>query len=704
MAQPGSKTFIAPSSKQTSETTESQATKTEQTNSPTTRDKTHSNKNLSRRSRFLTVENFIIIWLDFNIHQSNQDNQNSIAQLRRIVNSIQTFTDSDRCIDYLTDVQNEKVVLIVSGSFGQQVVHLIYEITQLVSIYVFCGDKVEHSQWASNYKKVKGVFTQIEALYHELKMDVRLSENALTPISVIPKSSTTDLDELDPSFMYSQLLKEILLDDDYFDPKQKQELIDFCRVQYADNDNGLKIIDEFERNYPRESPIWWYTRDCFVYPMLNKALRTQDIEVIIKMGFFVRDLHEHIEQLHSQREHRQELIVFRGQGLFQPEFDKISNSKGGLLAFNNFLSTSTDRLVSLLYAESTREDHDLIAVLFQIKIDPSTVTTPFASLDKVSFFSDQEKEVLFSMHTVFRIGETTQIEPRLFQIDLASTSDNDPQLQQVTEHMREMTLEPPGLDRMASLMSAMGEFDKAEDIYMTLLDMTSDEERQYLAHLHHQLGAVFQHKGDLSSALSHYQQSLDIDLTYLSPESPWLSPTYSNIGSVLRDQGDLDGALKYHERALRIDLHTSEPDQLSIANHQNNIGAVFTDQGKYDEALKSYEHVLEIVLVHLPPRHPDLAFAYNNIGKVHHEMSDNLSALLYYQKALEIRQRSLPPHHPLLADTHHNMSFVLDNLHRTKEAIEHAERAVDIVRRSLGSHHPRVQKDQQYLDELRRKV
>jgi hypothetical protein len=51
------------------------------------------------------------------------------------------------------------------------------------------------------------------------------------------------------------------------------------------------MIDDFEQNYDKPSPVWWYTLECFTYKMLNRALREQDVGIIIKMGFFVRDLH-----------------------------------------------------------------------------------------------------------------------------------------------------------------------------------------------------------------------------------------------------------------------------------------------------------------------------------------------------------------------------------------------------------------------------
>ena len=58
------------------------------------------------------------------------------------------------------------------------------------------------------------------------------------------------MNELDQSFLYSYVLKEILLEMKH-DDKFKEDLVQFCRVQYSGNVKKLKIIDEFEQNYDK---------------------------------------------------------------------------------------------------------------------------------------------------------------------------------------------------------------------------------------------------------------------------------------------------------------------------------------------------------------------------------------------------------------------------------------------------------------------
>jgi tetratricopeptide (TPR) repeat protein len=651
------------------------------------------------------IENFIVIWLDSNMNETNDDYRNSLTSLRHIVNTIKTFTNTNSCIDFLIQIKDEKVFMIVSGALAQTTVPHMQPMSKIDSIYIFCGNKAKYELWAKEWIKVKGVFTQIEPICDSLKRDTQQCDNNLTPISILAAtdSSNRDLNELDQSFMYSQLLKEILLELKY-EIGLKTELVDFCRIHYRGNIGELKIIDEFEEQYEHHSPIWWYTRECFTYSMLNKALRTQDIAIIIKMGFFVRDIHRQIEQLHSASGNQRPLTVYRGQGMFNGEFEKMSRSKGSLVSFNNFLSTSVDRQVSLLFARMAQNNPDLTAILFRMNIDPALTSSPFAQLNNISYYSDSEKEILFSMHTVFRIGEIEQIENGLWQVELTLTSDNDGQLKRLTERIKTEIGAGTGWHRLSQLMIKMGEFDKAKEISQTLLDSASDNDARTIASCHHQLGYVNDEKGDLTSALFHYRQSLDISLTYLPPDDPSLASTYSNIGSIYKKQGDDNAALEHFQRALSIDLHVSHPDQLQIATHYNNIGMVLKRQDKYDEALKNYEHALEIKLAHLPPRHPSLATAYSNISGIYQSRKDYSKALSFLEKTLEIKQKSLPPNHPSLIVTHRNMATAFDGLHRYEEAVQHAQHAVEIARRAFDTDHSEVKENQEYLDELRQKL
>ena len=117
------------------------------------------------------------------------------------------------------------------------------------------------------------------------------------------------------------------------------------------------------------------------------------------------------------------------------------------MSFNNFLSTSLDREVSLAFAESNHDNPDLIGVLFEITIEPTISCTSYANVRDTSAYQTEE-EILFSMHSVFRIGQINRIDgnDRPWQVKLALTSDSDPELLTLTS---KHTRRDKTIDRMA---------------------------------------------------------------------------------------------------------------------------------------------------------------------------------------------------------------------------------------------------------------
>jgi hypothetical protein len=291
--------------------------------------------------------------------------------------------------------------------------------------------------------------------------------------------------------MHAQILKEIILESKQ-DDTAKKEFVDFCCAHYAENDAQSKKIHDFERLYECHSPIWWYTKELFVYSILNKALSTQEIDTIIKMGFFVQDSHQQIEQIHSKARQTSKMIIYRGQGASYDEFEKMKKSDGGLLSFNNFLSTSIDRDISYAFAESAGDNRPSTEIVYHIEIDPLVSTVPFASSDNISHHGNVEKEFLFSMHTVFRIGGITKMKDRLWQVNLTLTKDNDRQLKQLTDHIRREIQNKHGWLRMARLMSRMGKFNNALKIFNLILETSSISNNDQNIASYHDMAVAYQ--------------------------------------------------------------------------------------------------------------------------------------------------------------------------------------------------------------------
>ena len=645
-------------------------------------------------NRCRRIQKFLLIWLDVNMDSSKGDDtfSHSIADLCDVVSSIHTFMDIDECIDFLTDVKYEKVIMILHDEVGDNVMSSLHQISQLIAVFILSDNKLKYKQtMMMDWSKVKGVFTDVTRISKSIKRLLRRydKDNILFSCITAENVMSPNLDQLPPSFMYTQLIKETLFDMEYPECCVKN-LATYCRQLSDEQRFNSQAITEFEQNYRSDSAIWWYTSQYFIYSTVNKALRNLDTQALVKMAFFIRDLHRQLEQLHKQQLNTgstsQAFTVYRGQGLFGEDFQKLRKTKGGLLSFNNFLSTSLNRDISYSFALSVSDITSLIPILFHITVDPSKSTTPFACIDYFSYYSD-EKEILFSMNAVFRIDEITQdVEhERLYEVKLTLTNDNDPQLSILKQRMRE-ELKGVGWHRMGQLMLQVGDFNAAEQLYMELLKNTNDE-RDNSAYID-RLATAKYHQGEYEEALKYFQKSIEIDEPTLGENHPSLSDSYNNIALVYNDMGEYSKALEYYEKTCKIDetaLPNNHPD---LATSHNNIALVYNNMGEYSKALEYYEKSIEIRKIALPKNHPDLATSYSNIGQVYNNMGEYSKALEYYEKDIGIKKIALPKNHPDFAISYSNIGQVYNKMGEYSKALKYYEKSIEIRKIALPENHP----------------
>ncbi|CAF0714535.1 unnamed protein product [Adineta steineri] len=642
-----------------------------------------------RQPRQRMAQNCLLLWVDTSIDQTNEDYENTLKQIRSVTGDVNIFTERDACIDFLTDAQEDiKSFLVVKDTMFQQIMPLINDIPQLDGVYIFNDINTLHEEWTKKWQKIKSVHANIDHICQGLQSDIKQYHQgsiAMSFITVNEMASTNNLNELDPTFMYTQLFKEILLDMEH----NKQAIKDF--ITYCRHNDCLSStnINRFEKEYNAELAIWWYTFPSNIYSMLNYALRTLDADIIINMGFFLRDVHKQIQQLYKQQVSSyggKSFKIYRGQGLTKLDFEKLQKTKGGLMSFNNFLSTSKDKEVSLEFAECASTKPDTVGILFIMSINPCIKSVPFASIKEMSHLKEEE-EILFSMHTVFRVGAIHQIDKnnQLYQVELQLTSDDDQELRVLTDRIRKEAV-GTGWQSLGTLLLKIGQFNKGEELYNVLLEQTSAEGEK--AHYYVCLGYVKNDLGDYEKAIWFLEKALEIQEKNFPPNHPDLATSYNNIGSVYNSMGEQSKAISFFEKALEIQEKTLPLNYADLGKTYNNIGSVYFITEDYSKALSFFEKALEILLKILPANHPHLATSYNNIAGVCHNMGEYSKALSSHEKALEIRQKNLPANHPHLATSYNNIGLVCADKEEYSKALSFYEKALEIRLKTLPLHHP----------------
>ena len=100
------------------------------------------------------LEIFSIIWVD--ALENDEEIRATEKKLRKTINHLKRFNNVKQCQQYIEKTsQNNRLILVVSGRYGRELVPVIYQLRQITSIYVYCMDRDSNLKWSRSYTKVK---------------------------------------------------------------------------------------------------------------------------------------------------------------------------------------------------------------------------------------------------------------------------------------------------------------------------------------------------------------------------------------------------------------------------------------------------------------------------------------------------------------------------------------------------------------------
>ncbi|CAF0800437.1 unnamed protein product [Adineta steineri] len=489
------------------------------------------------RPRVRTTKTFLLVWLHNSTDTvNNNDYQNIIIELQQAVSGVHRFTDADEMVDFITDVAEEPIVLILSEVFVQTMISVAHEIPQVECVYILNENNVQCEQWSNKWRKMKGIYSDIKSIGEALIETSKIYNQDAISISFIcacEEASDKNLNQLESSFMYTKIITEILFTID-FDRQHIEEFFAYCDGISTVRPRDIEML---RNEYHLHSPIWWYTHPCGLHNLLNYAIRVMDAEVMIRIGFFMRDLHQNITHLHSQQypnyNRSSSFVVYRGQGLARADFEKLIKSKGGLLSFNSFLSTR-DYINAIEFYEKSIE--------INRKLLPRTHLDLAASYRNLGIVYDK-----MAKHSINHPLKEKPIETIIAFNDLPfSTSDSDSNNDLIS-------------DSMDDYSKAVLSFENA----LIVLQQTFPPDDLILVTFYELYGTVYEKLGDYHKALSLHKRALEIKQKHLPSNHPSLATSYANHGTAYEQMGDIPTARSFYRRALDIgqrSLPSNHPD------------------------------------------------------------------------------------------------------------------------------------------------
>ena len=479
--------------------------------------------------------------------------------------------------------------------------------------------------------------------------------------------------------LYQTLLRELLNENNSFQIKSS-----LLRKYFRPIDsNDKQVMEEFDTEYKPDKAIHWYTRESCIYKILNKALRTQNIDDIMPFDQFIRDLNKQLADEHGKFVKQQKtstIQVYRGQLISIDEVNRLKTGKGQLLSINSFLSTSTNRQKALEFATSRPPPNDkLTSILLEIKVDLQAICKPYADIKHLSAFAEEE-EILFMFGCVFRIDNVVYDEnKKIWMGSFTVCSEKDSDYKAFNASLDNQVKEQNPFMSLGNYLIEMQKYNEAEEHFNKMLKYELVKCPFVAAYCYHGLAQVNIKKQDYTSAVQNLKKSLDFlfEGSSLISDHLLIPQCYNDLGLVYTEQRDYISAFQYYEKAIRTKNNNKLTTYLGLATIHDRCENYFLALEYLEKALQNKANVSDSFVAHI----------YIQFGNIYTKLNDKEKSSEMFQTASKLQGKALSPDHPDMGYTYMAMSEMATKTNDDKAALEYIDKAFQIQSQSLPEKH-----------------
>jgi hypothetical protein len=366
-----------------------------------------------------------LVWLDDDALDTTSPNYRVTVDMLKKIHSVKYKLYNSSAL-FMAEIEQmtktTEVIVIISGQLAETTIPrlTVSLLRELSSIFIFCQNYDDHKYFLKKCRKISDICTDHQSLEEAIRHEIHPPANAV--IQARNLKPMFILKEDPEGFLLYQLNIE-LLKHYRWTTNNREKMLDECMNYYSKNRMKKREIRRFKAEYESDKAIQWYTKDSFLYRLVNKALRSLDMEEINIFRPYIKDLCKQLEQLYNQQRSDRSLIVYRGHAHMPiHHLGKIKNNIGSLVSFNGFLSTTTNYDVAVIYAGLTSAQQ--VSIIFEIQTNYNFKNVIFADISEVSNMQDEE-EILFSLCSVFRIHSVEEdTQENLWKIVLIATDED----------------------------------------------------------------------------------------------------------------------------------------------------------------------------------------------------------------------------------------------------------------------------------------
>ncbi|CAF3478184.1 unnamed protein product [Rotaria sp. Silwood2] len=288
-----------------------------------------------------------------------------------------------------------------------------------------------------------------------------------------------------------------------------------------------------------------FTKNSFVYRLINKALRTEDVEQMYTFRYFIQDLYSALVIKHKVfKEYGEPVTVYRGLRLIQSEFDELIKDEKQLISMNGYLSTSD----SVTFADITPESN----------------------------FRD-ENEVLFDIGATFQLTATPiQNDNGVWYLKMIATDEGRTLVRKYIDDHFEFSTDMSPKIIFGVLLYNMGKYDSSLSYFNKLI---TNPEGDDVALIHVYMARAFSMRGDTNNEWKHYENAYSILVETEPRRIEDEARVLLHMGIFYFDRSENDRALEYLMRALYLFEQVYGKKNVEIARVFLCIGGCYEEKG-----------------------------------------------------------------------------------------------------------------------------
>jgi hypothetical protein len=296
---------------------------------------------------------------------------------------------------YIELIFDEKVLLIIE-EVSDHLLGILETLKQVEAVFLYTSESpVELSS------RVTVICPTEEKLLDEINYTLQQLNKQMVVFSIYNQKNKEkhDLTHEAGSFLFFQLFKAAFKQLPKNSESKKLMLAKY-RDYYSGNSKILKEINNFEINYKSNQALQWYINDSFIYRLINKALRTENINSLCYFHFYIGDLSKQLEKefkLFKKQNPKSILRVYRAFKITQDDIKNFQRNIGNLILTNGYLSTTRTRqnAYDFIMKQTTQSNQE--KVLFEYVVDlPRVTSIIFADISKYNE-SPEKDEILFDL-------------------------------------------------------------------------------------------------------------------------------------------------------------------------------------------------------------------------------------------------------------------------------------------------------------------